>query len=94
MPETDTITPGSGRDGRVVAEYLARRKRLRGLELEDAEINDLINDIWLDLARKYKCPVRELKDIVNRYQVQERPTRSFDPPVPWSLRRRNTSDGR
>ena len=71
------IVLGFGRDGRVVAEYLARRKRMRDWTMTPS--TDDINDIWLDMARKYKCRVRELKDILNRYQAQR--GRPLNPPV-------------
>lgn len=74
------ITPGSGREGRIVAEYKARRARLGhgdnhcgiGCCVDERELAVQVNDIWLDMARKYKCPVRELKDIVNAYKAQKR----------------------
>lgn len=76
--DSSTIVLGSGTEGRIVAEYLARRKRLRTTESGGSA--DAINEIWLDLARKYKRPVRELKDIVNRYQTEQNPNRTLEPP--------------
>lgn len=73
-----TITLGSGPDGRVVAEYLARRKRMR--ESGEDYSTDDINEVWLDLARKYKRPIRELKDLVNQYMTEQNPNRPLNPP--------------
>jgi hypothetical protein len=69
----DEIKRGSGREGRIVDEYLKRRDRLDtwpyGYTKED------VNEIWLDMARKYKCKVRELKDILNAYKAAKREAR-------------------
>lgn len=77
---TDTIVLGSGREGRIVAEYKTRRARLGngdsdcgiGCCVDERALEVRVNDIWLGMARKYKCRVRELKDIVNAYKAQKR----------------------
>ena len=66
----EPITPKSGREGRIVAEYRARRKRMD--DWPSPPTKDDINDIWLDMARKYRCKVRELKDILNAYKARYR----------------------
>lgn len=79
MSADDIIVRGSGFEGRIVAEYLSRRKRLRtaGPDFDEAAA---INEIWLDMAHKHKRRVRELKDILNRWQVQQNPRRTLEPP--------------
>jgi hypothetical protein len=77
---TEPITPKSGREGRIVAEYKARRFRLGngdhdcsiGCCIDGRPIEEQVNDIWLDMARKYRCKVRELKDIVSAYRDRDR----------------------
>lgn len=69
----EPIVRGSGREGRIVDEYLKRRDRMN--DWPTAPTKDDINEIWLDMARKYKCRVRELKDIVNAYKAQRREAR-------------------
>lgn len=80
MSDQDPIVLGSGFEGRIVAEYLKRRKRLRAAGLDEVEVADAINDIWLDMASKHKRSVRELKNILNLWQTEQNPNRTFEPP--------------
>lgn len=61
-----TIKPGSGPEGRLVAEFLTRRRRNYHYRVGG------ISDLWMMLARKYRRPIREVKEIVARYREQER----------------------
>lgn len=74
--ETEPITLGSG-EGRIVAEFLALR---RGSTKGYYKTSEEINEIWLFLARKHKRPVRELKDLVNRYKAQKDPNWTMEAP--------------
>lgn len=53
---TDSVTPGSGEEGRIYAEYHGKRKRLD-------YSREGLPGLRMYLARKWKRPVREIKRI-------------------------------
>ena len=64
MEDNDIIKPGSGPDGRLVAEYLRLRRTYAG------HYRRGIANLWMTLARRFKRPIREIKPVIQRYKDQ------------------------
>ena len=67
----ERIVLGSGRDGRFVAEWLSRSRARKRAGWTGR------GGLMMELAQKHKRPIRELKDVLRRYEQQQHPLRDL-----------------